>query len=66
MAKRIKQLVPSEQIDAPLSDVEARQQEIAQSAYYRAQAREFSSGAELGDWFEAERDIASRSAGEDA
>lgn len=39
-------------------DPETRYQLIAQEAYFRAERRGFASGGELGDWLEAERDIA--------
>jgi hypothetical protein len=42
----------------PSADADMRQQDIALSAYYRAEARGLAAGGELGDWLEAEREIA--------
>lgn len=44
----------------PAIDEETRQRMIAESAYYRAEARGFAPGDELRDWLDAEADIRAR------
>ena len=59
MATRSKKLVPSDAAAIPQPvKPETREQEIALSAYYRAQARGFSAGRELEDWLQAEQEVA--------
>lgn len=57
--KQIKQPVRTAPVEMPrdVSTVEARYEDIATAAYYRAQTRGFSPGSELIDWLEAEREI---------
>lgn len=59
MATRSKKIAPSDAAAIPQSaKPETREQDIAVSAYYRAQARGFSAGRELEDWLEAEQEVA--------
>jgi hypothetical protein len=60
VAKRVKQSTPS--VPLPAIDTDTRQQEIALSAYYRAEARGFAPGSELEDWLEAEREVTAHGA----
>ncbi len=59
MATLSKKPAPSDMGATALSvNPETRQNQIALSAYYRAQARGFSAGRELEDWLEAEQEVA--------
>lgn len=58
MATRSKKLAPPDAAWVPPAKPEIREQDIAVSAYYRAQARGFSAGRELEDWLEAEQEVA--------
>ena len=59
MATRSKKLAPSDAAAAPQPiKPEAREQDIAVSAYYRAEARGFAAGRELEDWLQAEQEVA--------
>lgn len=58
MATRSKKLAPPDATAVPQPvKPEAREQDIALSAYYRAQARGFAAGRELDDWLEAEQEF---------
>lgn len=46
---------------APGTSCVAREQMIAEAAYYRAEQRGFSPGLELADWLEAEAEVERRS-----
>jgi hypothetical protein len=59
MARHVKPTALSASATTPPSvDADMRQQDIALSACYRAEARGFAAGGEMGDWLEAEREIA--------
>lgn len=64
MDNHANQFAPSTPIDPPRSGIpadkcqECHPEAIALSAYYRAEARRFTSGGEMNDWLEAEREIA--------
>lgn len=59
MATRSKKPAPSDAAAVPQpAKPEAREHDIAVSAYYRAQARGFAAGRELEDWLEAEQEVA--------
>lgn len=47
-------------VETPWSGIDAymHRDAIALAAYYRAEARGFTPGGEVGDWLEAEREIA--------
>ncbi len=50
--------IPSQEISEPEpAAADIRNHRIAEAAYYRAEARGFSSGNELEDWLEAEAEI---------
>ena len=48
---------PAGEPDTASSDAEQRHHRISEAAYYRAQRRGFTPGAEEEDWFEAEKEI---------
>ena len=48
---------PAGEPDTALSDARERHHRISEAAYYRAQRRGFVPGAELEDWFEAEKEV---------
>ena len=62
MAERIELLASPPPVETSRSGIhtdkhpEHRLEEIALSAYYRAEARGFAPGCEVGDWLEAERE----------
>jgi hypothetical protein len=45
-------------------DPNARQQMVAEAAYYLAERRQFESGQDMDDWLEAERQIETAIAGQ--
>jgi hypothetical protein len=57
MARHVKPTALSASASATTSD-DMRQQDTALSACYRAEARGFAAGGELGNWLEIEREIA--------
>ncbi len=49
----------STKLDVQLDTIEERKKIIAEAAYFIAEHRGFTAGAELSDWLQAERDIES-------
>ena len=49
-------------VEAPRADTGARQQAIAEAAYYKAEQRGFAPGGETQDWLDAERELGYREA----
>jgi hypothetical protein len=68
--ERTEQTAPVTPIETSRSGLDANSQResrlgaIALSAYYRSEARGFAPGGEVGDWLDAEREIAARSGDE--
>ena len=64
MATRSKKLTSPDAAVSPQStkpvtrEPARREEEIAVSAYYRAEARGFAAGGELEDWLKAEQEVA--------
>jgi hypothetical protein len=48
---------PAGEPETASADAEQRHRQISEAAYYRAQQRGFSPGADQEDWFEAEKEI---------
>ena len=58
MTRQAKQAKQAKQAQQPsMSSQPEKQEDIELAAYYRAQARGFEPGGEMGDWLEAEREI---------
>ena len=59
MARHVKPIALSASTTTlPSADADMRQQDIALSACYRAEAGGFAAGGEPGNWLEADREIA--------
>jgi hypothetical protein len=60
VAERTELLASIPPVERSWSGIDAwrHRKDIALSAYYRSEARGFAPGGEVGDWLEAEREIA--------